>query len=67
MWIGVSIGFAGLKFSGSPRRNGVKKHIIIKIDRITEGAKISFHEKYGWKVIFSLLFWVPRGFEDPVS
>ena len=61
------MGFAGLKFSGSPRMNGVFIDKIIKIAMIKQGVNLSFHENSGWNIILSLLLFVPRGLVDPFS
>lgn len=67
MWIGVVIGLAGLKFSGSPRMKGEFIIIMINKDNTKEGAIRSFQEKYGWNIILSKLFFTPNGLEEPVS
>lgn len=67
MWIGVTIGFAGEKFSGSMVRNGFKLIHVENIIIVITIPKISLIEKYGWKGILSMLFFIPRGFEEPDS
>lgn len=67
MWIGVTIGLAGIKFSGSVEMKGeiqIRKNKIIK-ERITK--IISFLEKNGWKLILSLSIEIFNGFEEPVE
>lgn len=44
---GVISGFAGVKFSGSPRRFGVSKEISNKVKSISRKPKMSLYEKYG--------------------
>jgi hypothetical protein len=47
MWIGVTRGLAGLKFSGSPNRRGV----LVTKDKnsrvVIRAPNVSFDEKYG--------------------
>lgn len=67
IWIGVNIGLAGMKFSGSVEMNGLidiikKNNLKIKIDPIK-----SFLVKNGWKLILSLFILMEIGFEEPVS
>jgi len=45
IWTGVTNGFAGIKFSGSPNIHGKKKQIIINILSITINPKMSLDEK----------------------
>lgn len=54
-----------MKFSGSPKAQGIRKEIfnIIKIEIIT--PKKSFQEKLGANSTFSTFEFNPRGFEDP--
>ena len=42
MWIGVTSGFAGMKFSGSVRRLGVNKATMIRVARRTINPLMSF-------------------------
>jgi len=51
--MGVTRGFAGMKFSTSPRINGLISVIIVKINTIKSILKRSFTEKNGWNGIFS--------------
>jgi hypothetical protein len=67
IWGGVTMGLAGVKFSGSLKRNGVFR-LINKNERITMMNPIkSLIVKYGWKLILSTLFFNPRGFDEPLS
>jgi len=67
MWMGVTIGFAILKFSGSPKKLGFvaekKNKMVIKM---IMGVR-SFHEKNGWNFIVSLYLFNPKGLEDLYS
>ena len=45
MWTGVTSGFAGIKFSGSPKVQGKKKQININNKIIIINPKISLKEK----------------------
>ena len=45
MWGGVTSGFAGVKFSGSPRRLGENRASAIKGESIRANPRISFNEK----------------------
>lgn len=65
MCIGVIIGFAVMKFSGSIMLNGFFMHIIMKIDNIILGIVASFHENVGWNGDFSLFLFIPVWFDDP--
>lgn len=53
IWGGVARGFAGVKFSGSPRRLGEKNARDSRGMNISVKPRISFKEKYGWKGILS--------------
>jgi hypothetical protein len=66
MWIGVFNGFARLKFSGSFRKNGVIKEILIINSKKINIGRISFEVKYGWNGILSLFGFTPNGLLDPV-
>jgi hypothetical protein len=62
----VTRGFAGLKFSGSPRRFGLRSVKRTKaLNRIRIPAR-SLIVKYGWKGILSVSLFVPIGLLDPV-
>lgn len=67
MWMGVTIGFAGEKFSGSIVKNGFKLIHVVKINMVITIPRMSLIEKYGWNGILSILFFIPKGFDDPVS
>jgi hypothetical protein len=41
MCVGVTRGLAGRKFSGSPRRLGLKKIIILRVNNIIRNPRIS--------------------------
>jgi len=43
--MGVTMGFAGMKLSGSIRINGARRLTKIKINKITEALVKSFREK----------------------
>ena len=47
MWMGVDIGLAGMKLSGSESVYGLLKFHDIKINRVTRNPKISLMEKNG--------------------
>jgi len=66
MWIGVTRGLAGLKFSGSPNMRG-DVMIMDRVSMITRIIpKISLDEKNGWNLILSMFPGIPRVWEDPV-
>jgi len=67
MWIGVTIGLAGIKFSGSVEIYGVIKITIEKIIRVKINLTKSFLVKNGWKLILSLSIWILIGLEEPVE
>lgn len=67
IWIGVTIGLAGEKFSGSIVKKGFKLIAKIKIDIEIVIPKISLVVKYGWNGILSILFFDPKGLDEPVS
>ena len=46
MWVGVTIGLARIKFSGSPRAKGVRKTRISNTKKKIRKNKISLEEKY---------------------
>lgn len=66
MWIGVIMGLAGIKFSGSVEIYGEIKITIDKIIIVMINPMISFLVKNGWKFNLSLSIWILMGFEDPV-
>lgn len=66
MWIGVTIGLAGVKLSGSPKIKGsIKFNEIIAINTIITPIT-SLIEKYGWNGILSVFEFNPIGLFDPV-
>lgn len=64
---GVTSGFAGVKFSGSPRRLGENRASAIRGVIIKVSPKMSLMEKYGWNGILSQSDTIPRGLFEPVS
>lgn len=56
-WIctGVTKGFAGIKFSVSPSRNGLVNTNIVRAHNISTNPTRSLIEKYGWNGILSRL------------
>lgn len=64
---GVVRGFAGVKFSGSPRRLGENSARVVSGSNISRKPKASFREKYGWKGILSQFEMIPRGLFEPDS
>jgi hypothetical protein len=65
MWIGVTNGLAGIKFSTSPKRFGAKRIIKDKPRVIINTPNISLIEKNGWKGILSKFELRPSGLLDP--
>jgi len=67
MCTGATSGFAGLKFSTSPRMFGIFE--VIRI--ISKASKIigieSFVENSGLNLTLSMFEWFVEGFEDPFS
>jgi len=63
----VTRGFAGLKFSTSPRILGKLEIMIINIIEINEPGRRSFTENDGWNFILSVSVFVLLGLEDPFS
>ena len=47
MWGGVASGFAGVKFSGSPKRFGENRAIVVRRRSRSVKPRMSFREKYG--------------------
>lgn len=66
MWIGVIIGFAGEKLSGSIKMNGLDIDIIVNSVIIIENPIMSLIEKYGWNGILSIDEFSPIGLFEPV-
>lgn len=67
MWGGVTIGLAGVKLSGSPRRLGEKRASVVRPTNNTANPKRSLYEKYGWNEILSAFELRPIGLFEPVS
>jgi len=67
MWTGVTMGFAGIKFSGSPRSQGAWRHRRVNNKKKRINPNTSFTEKYGWNGLLSKFLSSPRGLEEPVS
>lgn len=67
MWGGVTRGFAGVKFSGSPNRFGENSARDVRASSIAAKPSRSLYEKYGWKEILSASELIPAGLFDPVS
>jgi len=67
MWTGATNGFAGLKFSTSPKMLGQFDTIIIIMRVITIVGIESFTENIGWNLILSKLVCDVVGFEEPFS
>lgn len=67
MWGGVTIGLAGVKLSGSPKRFGEKSAREVRPIRRTAKPRRSLYVKYGWNEILSALEFRPIGLFDPVS
>lgn len=66
MWVGVTRGFAGMKFSGSDSIVGVNRLIMVSVRMARVKPIISFVENKGWKGVFDVFDGVPRGLFDPV-
>jgi hypothetical protein len=67
MCAGVTSGFAGVKLSGSMKKNGILKLVRMNAMKISSILVRSFMRKYGWNGILSVLFCIPRGFDDLFS
>lgn len=67
MWVGVTSGLAGVKFSGSPRRLGENRANRQRKEASIRNPKRSFIVKYGWNEILSRLEFNPVGLFEPVS
>lgn len=66
IWVGVTKGLAGIKFSGSFRAVGAKR-ARVRIPAIKSiNPAISLVEKYAWKGVLSILLLSPVGLLDPV-
>ena len=66
MCTGVTIGFAGVKLSGSLRKYGSFSISVVNIIMVTANPKMSFTVKYGWNGILSVFLFNPSGLLDPV-
>jgi len=68
-WIctGVTIGFAGLKFSTSPSRLGAFEIMNMNRTEIMVPGSRSFVDKEGWNFILSVFVFVLFGLEEPFS
>lgn len=64
---GVTRGFAGVKFSGSPSRLGENRARDMSRSSMIINPSRSFMEKYGWNGILSQFDGRPRGLFDPDS
>lgn len=64
---GVTNGFAGVKFSGSPSRLGENNARSVSARSIITNPRRSLYVKYGWKEILSASEFSPIGLFDPVS
>jgi hypothetical protein len=62
----VTKGFAGIKFSVSPRINGLVSVSVVNSHLKMMKPTKSLVEKYGWKGTLSLLEVVPTGLLEPV-
>jgi len=67
MWIGVTIGLAGIKFSGSVDIYGDTQIININMASIKTALTRSFLVKKGWKLILSLSILILIGLDEPVE
>lgn len=65
--MGVTRGFAGIKFSGSPSLHGPTAHKKNKTDINKETLTMSFEKKKGPKGILSNSNFNPNGLEEPCS
>jgi hypothetical protein len=66
MCTGVTSGFAGIKFSGSPKTQGPQKQIINKIKSAAKKPNTSLILKYGWNLSLSKFLFTPSGLFLPV-
>lgn len=64
---GVTMGFAGVKLSGSPSRLGENSAKEARGTSKRTKPSTSLYEKYGWKEILSAFELSPIGLLDPVS
>jgi len=67
IWIGVTIGLAGIKFSGSVEMYGEIQIIVINKIIVKIKPTKSFLVKNGWKFNLSLSIWILIGLEDPIE
>jgi len=66
MCSGVTSGFAGVKFSVSPKIYGKARQIQISVVVIINMPIKSFQEWKEWNGILSMFELIPRGLDDPV-
>lgn len=64
---GVTMGFAGIKLSGSPSTLGLNRASKINVISTAASPRRSLSEKYGWNGILSVPGSSPAGLLDPVS
>lgn len=64
---GVTSGFAGVKFSGSPKRFGENRASAMRGVSMRINPRMSLKEKYGWNGILSQSDTMPRGLFEPDS
>lgn len=64
--MGVTMGFAGVKFSGSPKRSGVNRTRYARRAVNTVYPNKSLEVWYQWKGTFLGFLLIPRGLLDPV-
>lgn len=66
IWVGVTRGFAGMKFSGSFSMLGARRTSIERNRSRIRNPTTSFDVKYQWKGTLSEFELIPRGLLDPV-
>lgn len=66
IWIGVTKGFAKMKFSESPKSYGIINEMNMYSDRRTKNPIESLTEKNGWNEILSKFLDIPAGLLEPV-
>jgi len=67
MWMGVTSGFAGFRFSTSPSKSGLFEIIAVITIAVQHIGVKSFTVKSGWNFIFSRSGDSPDGFDEPPS
>lgn len=65
MWVGVTMGFALMKFSGSINRFGVRSVIRVRVSRVNTPNMMSLMVKYGCSGTMSRADENPVGLLDP--